>query len=568
MILKSLYDYALRLGDKLPREGMELKKIEFTIVIEENGQFKYFESNRIDDKNCASFVVPKGVGRTSAPKANLLWDNGKYVLALSDGDEKYNSLFVAKIKQVAESFPDDKSIKAILNFYAKDKPARIAEMQSDPLFDKVKESISCNFSFRIISENCLVAEKPFLGTGLRKDEDDCVKGRCLVTGEYGELIRLFSPTPLPGNSPVAALISFQSDSGYDSYGKKQAYNAPISKNAESMIYAALRKLQGQDSKNKVKVGSRTFLFWGSKDNAIDHEVVESMSFFLDIMGQKEDNPDDKVIKVRKLFKAIYSGEIKTSLEDRFFILGLAPYSGRIAVVLWSDSSLKDFAKNIYTHMGDMEIVDDRKPDNRRPYVGVFSMVSSVTLKGKISDALPNLIEATTESIIRNTLYPFSLFTSALDRIRAELNENSVTTQRTAIIKAYLNRKTRITNTEKQLMPMLDRSNENQGYLCGRLAAVMEKVQKDAGCGDSIRSRYMGSASATPAAVFPAMLNVSMHHMDNLTEGSKIYYEQLKQEIIDKLSTNGFPAHLSLDDQGRFFIGYYHQRAALYSKKEE
>ncbi len=116
--------------------------------------------------------------------------------------------------------------------------------------------------------------------------------------------------------------------------------------------------------------------------------------------------------------------------------------------------------------------------------------------------------------------------------------------------------------------MLDKTNTNPGYLCGRLTAVLEKIQTDANTGDSIRTRYMGAASATPAAVLPAMLNLSLHHSEKLSEGSRIYFEQLKQEIIDKLSANGFPPHLDLTDQGRFFVGYYHQRADLYTKKEK
>ena len=116
--------------------------------------------------------------------------------------------------------------------------------------------------------------------------------------------------------------------------------------------------------------------------------------------------------------------------------------------------------------------------------------------------------------------------------------------------------------------MLDKSNENPGYLCGRLAAVLEKIQKDAGSGDSIRTRYMASASSTPATVFPAMLNVSVHHSEKLNDSARIFYEQLKQEIIDKMPVDGFPAHLDLNDQGRFFVGYYHQRAELYTKKDK
>lgn len=115
--------------------------------------------------------------------------------------------------------------------------------------------------------------------------------------------------------------------------------------------------------------------------------------------------------------------------------------------------------------------------------------------------------------------------------------------------------------------MLDKTNDNQGYLCGRLAATLEKIQDEAKSGDSIRTRYLSAASTTPSAVFPSMMNLSVHHSEKLNNGLRIFYEQLKQEIIEKLSSNGFPAHLDLNDQGRFFVGYYHQLASFYKRKE-
>ena len=115
--------------------------------------------------------------------------------------------------------------------------------------------------------------------------------------------------------------------------------------------------------------------------------------------------------------------------------------------------------------------------------------------------------------------------------------------------------------------MLDKENQNQGYLCGRLFAVLEKIQEDANGIHTIRDRYMNSASATPAAVFATILNLSAHHLEKLNDGAQVYYEKLKQEIISKLNADGFPAHLDLQDQGRFFVGYYHQRQDLFTKKE-
>ena len=105
------------------------------------------------------------------------------------------------------------------------------------------------------------------------------------------------------------------------------------------------------------------------------------------------------------------------------------------------------------------------------------------------------------------------------------------------------------------------------YLCGRLFAVLEKIQEDANGIHTIRERYMNSASTTPAMVFSTILNLSTHHLEKLNNGAQIFYEKLKQEIISKFKANGFPSHLDLQNQGRFFVGYYHQRQDLFMSKE-
>ena len=209
----------------------------------------------------------------------------------------------------------------------------------------------------------------------------------------------------------------------------------------------------------------------------------------------------------------------------------------------------------------MEIVDTRK--DKKPYVGLHSILGNVTLGGKSSDATPNLPDAVVKSIFQGLPYPASLFQACIRRIRAE---QSVNIGRAGIIKAYLNR-LNDNNNNKKLDIMLDKENQNQGYLCGRLFAVLDKIQEDANNIHSIRERYMNSASATPAMIFATILNLSTHHQEKLNEGKQVFYEKLKQEIISKLDANGFPAHLDLQDQGRFFVGYYHQRQAFFMGKE-
>ena len=133
------------------------------------------------------------------------------------------------------------------------------------------------------------------------------------------------------------------------------------------------------------------------------------------------------------------------------------------------------------------------------------------------------------------------------------------------MKAYLNR-LNDNNNHKSIDIMLDKENNNQGYLCGRLFAVLDKIQEDSNGIHSIRERYMNSASATPAMVFSTILNLSNHHLEKLNTGRQVYYEKLKQEIFSKLDANGFPTHLNLQEQGRFFVGYYHQRQDLFTGK--
>lgn len=194
-------------------------------------------------------------------------------------------------------------------------------------------------------------------------------------------------------------------------------------------------------------------------------------------------------------------------------------------------------------------------------MGIRDMLSSVTLGGKQSDVTPNLPEAVVKSIFEGTPYPATLYSACLRRIRAE---QKLTITRAAIIKACLNRHN---NKNKKLEIVLDNQNDNQGYLCGRLFAILDKIQDDANNINSIRERYMNAASATPATVFATILNLSVHHSEKLDKGKQIYYEKLKQEIMDKISAKGFPSRMDLQDQGRFFVGYYHQIQDLYTSKK-
>lgn len=565
MILKALYDYYHRCRATLPAFGRELKEIGFLIVIDREGNFLRFEDRRIDKKQAQTFIVKKQLGRTSAPLANYLYDSSAYVLGYSDkkdfdGCRKYLETFKKKVEEIYKAAPENADITAVHRFYLNDSQTILTKMKADALWPEIEKNLNKKyslFSFLISGDSQIVAEKEDLLDLLEEDDHDNEKV-CLITGKKGKIVDVTTATMIPGSQAVAKIVSFQVKSGYDSYGKEQGSNAPIVEESEFAYSTALKFLLRSDSRNKFLIGNRTFLFWASKDNEAGNQAEESLFDLFGFSDAESDDPNAKIEQVRKVFKAIYFGEMNTSLDDKFYILGLAPNSARIAVVYWAEIPLKIFAKRINRHFEDMEITGANKP-----YMALRSILGAVTLGGKSSDAIPNLPDALVKSIFQGLPYPQTLFASCVRRIRAE---NSIYTTRAAIIKAYLNR---LNNTnEQKIKVMLDKENNNQGYLCGRLFAVLDKIQEEANNQHTIRERYMNSASSTPAAVFATILNLSSHHSEKLNEGRNVFFEKLKQEIIDKIDANGFPAHLDLQDQGRFFVGYYHQRQAFFAKNEK
>lgn len=571
MILKALYDYYQRC-DNLPALGMEEKEIGFVLVIDKKGKFIRIEDNRKDKNTAKTFLVRKHVGRTSSIVANYLYDSSAYVLGYSEkggGKEQvYYDTFKAKVSSIKDVFPKNKDLIALSKFYEQTREDLLSKLEADPLWEDVTRSLSKKysvFSFRIEGDTKIIAEKrEILQLDNHGADSKKTSSTCLITGLKGKPVKTTTATMIAGSQATAKLVSFNENFGYDSYGKTQGLNAPISQEAEFAYTTALNSMLARDSHNKFTIGDRTFVFWASSNSEASQQTEESVFSLFGFQEKNDDAPNRNIINVRKVFNSIWSGTIKTSLDDKFYILGLAPNSARIAVVYWSETTLKEFAGMILRHFDDMEVVDTRQ--NKRPYMGLKDMLGAVTLGGKHTDAAPNLPDAVVKSIFQGFSYPYTLFSAAIRRIRAEQDITPFNNPcRVAIIKAYLNR---LNDNNQKIKTMLDKENTNPGYLCGRLFAVLCKIQNDANHINSIQERYMNSASSTPSAVFATILNLSAHHSEKLNEGAKIFYEKIKQEIIAKLPADGFPTHLDLQEQGRFFVGFYHQRQEFFTSKKE
>jgi len=574
MILKALYDYYERKPEIHAPIGYENEELDFIIIIDSEGNFVDLQNKR-ENKRGHVYHIPKAVIRSgSKVLPNLLWDKIEYIIGISKDETKsaqaikYNKAFIDKLKTLPEKLSNDASIKAILLFYDKNQIKELIKHQNWEECLKVSGWLS----FQLDGATDLIAnieavkkyqEKEFISGSYEEDDAKKLKeGVCLITGEKKIIKRLNTELRLPGSDKNVKIVAFQKNSGFDSYGKEQAYNAPISILAENNYSAALKHLINSKTNKKI-VSDTTIIFWSERKTEEITLEEEVLAWVIAAQKADGDNPDTGVDKIETFINSIFTGQVAAERTNHFYVLGLAPNAARISVKFWKTPSVEDFGKNIKKHFDDFEIV--RGPKEPK-YLSLYQFLSATALQYKMENVPPNLIAKVIESIIDGTQYPQSLLQQCIRRIRAEQNVNRA---RAAIIKAYLNRYKRIQKTnQKEITMSLDLTNINVAYRIGRLFAALEKIQEEAnpGINATIKDRFYGSASSSPITVFPRLLSLKNSHLKKLNDGRKIYFEKLIGEILNEMKT--FPTNLSLNEQANFAIGYYHQRQDFFTSKSE
>ena len=201
------------------------------------------------------------------------------------------------------------------------------------------------------------------------------------------------------------------------------------------------------------------------------------------------------------------------------------------------------------------------------------MMLSETTNQKSKDKKPpyRLVGEVMRAILSDAPYPVSLFEQVQLRLRAE---QDVSRGKAAIIKAYL-LKNVVRDDDAHPMKEVLKVKLNDEvtytpYVLGRLFAVLEKLQvdsTDSKLSTTIRNRYFNAACATPMLVFPTLLKLAQAHLNRANEGTRVYYDKMLQELYTRLDET-YPKRLTLEDQGVFQLGYYHQKQKLWTKKED
>ncbi|MCF8030859.1 MAG: type I-C CRISPR-associated protein Cas8c/Csd1 [Desulfohalobiaceae bacterium] len=580
MMLQALTSYYQRLLEDpeidVPEPGFSKENIHFELVISASGELLQVNNIQLPPQKGRNLVarkmsVPKDKGRTSAIHPYFLWDKTKYVLGADGASEpqihkKHFEAFRARQREVVGDTRDE-GILAVLAFLDQWNPEQACE------FSLWQEMAGLNVVFRLDGELGYVHERPearqawldYFHSGTEEN------GVCLATGERAPIAKLHPAIKgVRGAQPSGAyLVSFNMDA-FSSYGKDQGYNAPVSQKAAFAYATTLNHLLRQDSQQKVQVGDATTVFWSERPTKMEE-------FFAAVMGgqveQASKEPHDTgVIKdLRDLLNAVKKKQEPPRWEDDpdtpFYILGLSGNASRLAVRFWHVSSVGRMARNLARHFSDLQI--ERRYPGDPEYPSVRRLLLETAALRRADNISPILAGELMRAIITGGEYPRSLMAQLLTRIRAE---NDVSTFKAALLKAILLRQARNHNISREVSMSLDTQATDKGYRLGRLFAVLEKVQQDAHgntLNTTIRDRFYGAASATPRSIFPRLLSLSQHHLAKLrkdNEGYAVAADKRFQEVLDGIED--IPAHLNMQEQARFALGYYHQRNALYRKKED
>lgn len=630
MILKALYDYYQAMAElgKVAPSGMEWKAIPFIIVIDEDGTFRRaIDTRDKEHKLGQEYLVAKAKGRSGSKSyaiSQILWDHSGYVLGMPTDDSeeklvmapKQHEAFKQELTKLRELFPANKGFEAIELFYEKYEGQKEGELSDlfevevknlsniipEDILLEIKKKVGANISFQLSTEsdpNQLISSHRDIRSYLAgsTEEEGEEMGRCLVTGEKGTIARLHSGISLFGAQANATLISFQKFSGYDSYGKEQGLNAPISQPASDAIISGLNMLLEKDKNTNYRIGETTFVFWNTlqddellknyqeatftglpSDSDFDEEEEATSTSKKKVAKKKNPEQETKVV-IQALRSALggKNANIDRDHSDRFYILALAPNAKRVSIKLWMEGTISEIVGNTLAHLDDMNIIrfNGLLDEDTPPLRPVYRIMKAIYTATDSTKWPRQVVQELLESIIKGLPYAPALQMACLERIHHNhTSKYPVTELRAALLKAYINRKHRKNPQIKQLTMALDKSNSNPAYLAGRLFALLERIQEKAipGVKANITDRYFRTASATPGIIFGRLLQLSAFHLSKIKKehgGLGFYFDRQIQEVLELLPGGqaSFDKFFTPDQQSIFAVGYYHQKAYRDQKAE-
>jgi CRISPR-associated protein Csd1 len=560
MILQALCGYYARLAAEgaVALQGWAVTPVTACLTLDADGGVTNVLS-LVQDKKPLQMLVPQQPKRAAGVCPAFLCDNAGYFLGFDEkrGTEKRTAARDLHDKILAEL--DDPGAVAVVRFFARDIPEEIAEIPSG------------NLVFRLEGEDDYVHNRPALRQAWERykaaQSTDAERAQCLVTGEQDAPIARLHTNFGGFGQDKPTLVGFNQPS-FKSYnltrGKNNGTNASVSETAMFQYTTALNMLLA-DTRHRVQMADTKVLFWAER------EAEEEESLFGILLGGKEpENDENSARHLKGLLASFRTGkppseELFLRKDVRFHILGVSAAKTRLVIRFFYADTFGNLLERIGQHTRDIEIVGERDDKKlTRPFDILLETAVGKDFSKK-RDNIPPLLEgALLRCILDGSPYPYSLYNAILTRIRADKKIDHV---RAGVLKGFLNRNARRDKQKEMMTVALNLAEKNQGYLLGRLFAVLEKAQYDAlgKVNATIVDKYLNSALATPQMVFNVLLPLFEKHV---SKSEKYFTKKTVQEILDEFPSSGFPQVLNAEDQGKFLIGYYHQKQSFFAKKEQ
>ena len=614
MILQALYRYyEILIKDpnvEIALPGYSAANINFALNLSTQGELldifpfatQVQQGNKTREIPSRRMVVPEQVVRTVGIASNFLWDNTAYVLGVSEKDHEKPEYSRQRFEAFREhnltllTKANCSAARAVIAFLQQYDPSTA---RTHPVIARHLDGLlkGGNLIFQVEGQNVL--DDPEIKRVWEEYQADGQADvmQCLVSGLEEPIARLHPSIKgvRDAQATGASLVSFN-DRAYESYNraKGQGLNSPVSQRVASGYGVALNYLLSPQNPNrKIYIGDATVVYWAESPDTrygnvfaalLNPDYYEEQPADSQSARREAEEMLGQVAQKVQRGQALDIARLREGLDanTRFYVLGLAPNAARLSVRFFLQDAFEKFIERMLSHYHDLQIIKEY-PD-QPDYISIFRIFNECVSpkitrrEEEIKSTVSLMGGALTRSILTGAPYPESLYTAILTRIRIDNDDKDKHVQkinyvRAAVIKACLLRKYRRQphNPFQEVLQMsLNEEFTHPAYVLGRLFAVLEKAQEEAigKANATIKDRYFASACATPASVFPVLLKLSQHHTAKAEFGYAT--DNRIQKLLNLLDVGkkAFPSRLSLDEQGIFILGYYHQRAAFYLKNGE
>lgn len=552
--------------NKIVELGWSIAEVSFGLRLLESGEISDIIELRTEEEvnkkiklKKRKMKVPEQERRSGKNySSSFLCENANYFFGIDGNTKQFEAAKNLHLEILKDC--DSRTSRAIKNFFLNWNPS---ETTTHPKLQEYLKELQKGARLIFMFEDNFATENNEIRTAwenYRQNQDESLSMQCSITGKVlpVAIIHPVIKGVRNANTSGGSIVSFN-ESAFESYGHKgeQGLNAPISKYAAFAYTTALNDMLSEQAHVKF-FGDMTVIYWAEENND------ECQDYLDDLLFPNEDKISNDTLN--ELMKGIKGKNISfngTNLDydNPFYILGLAPNNARLSIRLFLQNSFGEVVKNIAKHYEDFRII---KPKDTADYIPLWRILkATVSTKAKDQTPSPLMSGAVVKAVMTGQNYPVSLFQNVILRIRAE---HAVTYEKAAIIKAYLTR-----NKRRENLMSLDENSTDVNYVYGRIFSVLESIQMAANptLNATIKDKYFTSACATPTKVFPILLKLSVHHLRKLETGRRIYLEKQLTNLMGKLSPSTKNlSTLTLEEQGMFILGYYHQTQERYKKKED